>query len=513
MMAAESPAAENHPADQHLETLALDSSSAASAAASTDPLLHPPPSPSPPSAPAAAANGDPFVDENGEDESPPILRTPDSPVISREPSPESYQYQITVSDPKKHDEAATGAAGVIPGSGSYFSYLVTTRTADGSEFRVRRRFRDVVALADRLAATHRGLFVPARPDKSIVEGQVMQRHEFVNQRCVAVQRYLCRIAVHPTVARSDDFHTFLTDPSGIPTSEGESPRFNPSITAASPTAVTTPTTPTKGGRDFFGMFKDLKQTVANGLMAVRPPPVEEEADAKFLSHKAKLEQLEQQLAATSQQAEALVKAHEDFRTTTAHMGMTFVKLAKFEKDQSACSSQRTRAVNINNFANAVVKVSRSQSKLDAEIVKHLDTIHKYLETMTSAHNAFTDRSNALLHIQSLSSDLFALHNRVAKLESVSSRGIDQERTRYQKVEELKETIRTTEDAKSHARKEYELIKENNMNEIKRFNKEIRQDLVEMMKGFATSQVAQSDNIASIWAKLAEDTKGYAERRS
>uniref|UniRef100_M8CG66 Sorting nexin-4 n=1 Tax=Aegilops tauschii TaxID=37682 RepID=M8CG66_AEGTA len=328
----------------------------------------------------------------------------------------------------------------------------------------------------------------------------MQRHEFVNQRCVAVQRYLCRIAAHPTVSRSDDFHTFLTDPSGIPTSEGESPRFNPAITAASPTAVTTPTTPTKGGRDFFGMFKDLKQTVANGLMAVRPPPVEEETDAKFLFHKAKLEQLEQQLAATSQQAEAFAKAHEDFRTTTAHLGMTFVKLAKFEKDQSTCSSHRTRAVNINNFANAVVKVSRSQTKLDAEIVKHLDTIHKYLETMTSVHNAFTDRSNALLHIQSLSSDLFALHNRVAKLESVSSRGIDQERTRYQKVEELKETIRTSEDAKSHARKEYELIKENNMNEIKRFNKEIRQDLVEMMKGFVTSQVAQSDNIASIWAK-------------
>uniref|UniRef100_A0A453FUI8 Uncharacterized protein n=1 Tax=Aegilops tauschii subsp. strangulata TaxID=200361 RepID=A0A453FUI8_AEGTS len=57
------------------------------------------------------------------------------------------------------------------------------------------------------------------------------------------------------------------------------------------------------------------------------------------------------------------------------------------------------------------------------------------------------------------------------------------------------------------------MQENNMNEIKRFNKEIRQDLVEMMKGFVTSQVAQSDNIASIWAKLAEDTKGYADRSS
>jgi hypothetical protein len=92
-----------------------------------------------------------------------------------------------------------------------------------------------------------------------------------------------------------------------------------------------------------------------------------------------------------------------------------------------------------------------------------DTIHKYLETMTSVHNAFTDRSNALLHIQSLSSDLFTLHSRVAKLESVSSRGIDQERSRYQKVAELKETIRTAEDAKSRARKDYELIKVNHLN--------------------------------------------------
>ncbi|CAM0883018.1 unnamed protein product [Alopecurus aequalis] len=512
MMAAESSATDNYPSDEHLETLALDSSSPASATASTDPLLHPPPSPSSTSSHlAAAADDDAFIDENGEADFVPVLPTPDAPVISRETSLELYQ--ITVSDPRKHEEAATGAAGVIPGSGSYFSYLVTTRIAEGGKFCVRRRFRDVVVLADRLAATHRGLFVPARPEKSIVEGHVMQRHDFVNQRCVALQRYLCRLAAHPTVGQSADLHTFLTEPSGIPTSEGESPRYNPAITATTPTAVTTPTTPAKGGRDFFGMFNNLKQTVTNGLMAVRPPPVEEETDTKFLAHKARLEELEQQLAATSQQAESLVKAHDDLKTTTAHLGMTFVKLAKFEKEQSTCSSQRSRAADINNFANAAVKVSRCQSRLDAEIVKHLDTIHKYLETMTSVHNAFTDRSNALLHIQGLSSDLFALQSRVAKLESVSSRGIDQERPRYQKIVELKETIRTAEDAKTHARNEYELIKGNNMKEIKRFNKEIRCDLVEMMKGFVTNQVAYSDQIASIWGKLAEDTKGYADRSS
>uniref|UniRef100_A0A0E0C9P4 PX domain-containing protein n=1 Tax=Oryza meridionalis TaxID=40149 RepID=A0A0E0C9P4_9ORYZ len=483
--------------------LALDSSSAAS----TDPLLHPPPSPSStPSSPTAIADHDAFIEEDGEDDSEPAP-APHVPSASDEATPEFVQ--ITVSEPKKHAEPAAGAAGVIPGSGSYFSYLITTRAADGGLFRVRRRFRDVVALADRLAAAYRGLFVPARPDKSIVEGQVMQRHEFVNQRCAALQRYLGRLSAHPTIGRSAELHDFLTEPSGIPTSAGESPRSDPALSAAmSAAAVTAPTAPAKPGRDFFGMFKDLKQTVANGLVAVRPPPVEEETDAKFVMHKAKLEYFEQHLTTASQQVEALLKAYDDLKATTGQLGMTFIKLAKFEKEQDTCNSQRKRAVDMSNFANAVINVSRLQTKLNAKIEIHLGTIYEYLETMTSVHNAFTDRANALLRVQSLSGDLFLLHTQAAKLESVSSRGMGQERLRYQKIEELKETIRKTEDAKGNARQEYELIKENNMNEIIRFNKEKRHGLVEMLKGFVRNQVSYSEHISSIWTKVAEETKGY-----
>ncbi|KAG8054907.1 hypothetical protein GUJ93_ZPchr0001g31036 [Zizania palustris] len=446
MMGAESSAGVT--AGEDLGNLNLDSSSAAS----TDPLLHPPPSPS--SSFTAAADHDAFIEEDGDDESVPVP-APHVPVTPDDASPEFAQ--IIVSEPKKHAEPSTGAAGVIHGSGSYFSYLITTRAADGGLFRVRRRFRDVVALADRLAATHRGLFVPTRPDKSIVEAQVMQSHDFVNQRCAALQRYLGRLAAHPTVGRCADLHAFLTEPSGIPTSEGESPRSNPALSAATSTAVT-PTAPAKAGRDFFGMFKDLRQTVANGWVAVRPPPVEEEIDTKFLAHKAKLEDFEQHIAATSQQVESLIKSNDDLRATTGHLGMTFIRLAKFEKDQNTCSSQAKRAADINSFANAVIKVSRSQTKLNAETAKHLGTIYEYLETMPSIHSAFADRSNALLHVQHLSEELFLLHTRASKLESVSSRGIDQERSRYQKIEELKVAIRATEEAKSHAREDYELIK-------------------------------------------------------
>jgi sorting nexin-1/2 len=87
-----------------------------------------------------------------------------------------------------------------------------------------------------------------------------------------------------------------------------------------------------------------------------------------------------------------------------------------------------------------------------------DSIHDYLEMMISVHHAFTDRSNALQHVQSLSADLFFLHTRAGRLESVSSRGIGQEWTRYQKIEGLKETISATEEAKNNALREYESIK-------------------------------------------------------
>ncbi|KAK3165838.1 hypothetical protein QOZ80_1AG0038410 [Eleusine coracana subsp. coracana] len=495
-------AAADPSADEDLETLPLDSSSSVAAtAASTDPLLRPPPSPSSTSSsPTASANHDAFVDEVEAEEDDVAPAPAPRPTVTKPREASPVFAEITVSEPRKHAEPGTGAAGVIPGSSSYVSYLITTKMVDGGEFRVRRRFRDVVALADRLAETHRGLFVPARPDKSIVEGQVMQRQDFVSQRCAAVQRYLRRLAAHPIVGRSSDLHAFLTEPSGIPTSEGESPRWSPALSASTYTAPSAPSTPAKSGRDFFGVFKDLKQTVTNGWVAVRPPPVEEENDKKYLAHKARLEDLEQHLVTTSQQADALLKAYDDLRTTTGLLGLSFIKLTKFEKEQATCSSQKRRAADINIFANAVIRVSRSQKNLHAEILKHLGIFRDHIETMASVHNAFTDRLNALLRVQNLSAELFFLHTRAGKLESVSSRGMDQERSRHQKIEELKETIRATEDAKSHALKELEVIKENNMNEIRRFNKERRQDLVDMLKGFVSEQVTYSEHFATIWTK-------------
>lgn len=78
--------------------------------------------------------------------------------------------------------------------------------------------------------------------------------------------------------------------------------------------------------------------------------------------------------------------------------------------------------------------------------------------MLAVDNAFSDRSSALLTVQTLSSELVSLNSRIEKLEAASSKIFGGDKSRMRKVEELKEAIRITENAKSCAEREYEQIK-------------------------------------------------------
>lgn len=217
--------------------------------------------------------------------------------------------RITVSNPVKEQENSNS---IVPGSSSYVTYLITTRTNipefGGSEFGVRRRFRDVVTLSDRLAEAYRGFFIPPRPDKSIVESQVMQKQEFVEQRRVALEKYLRRLAAHPVIKKSDEFRVFLQVQGKLPllvTTDVASrvldgaaklPKQLLGDSVIGPQEVVLPA---KGGMDLMRLFKELKQSMANDWGGSRPPVVEE--DKEFLAKKEKIQELEQQINGASQQ--------------------------------------------------------------------------------------------------------------------------------------------------------------------------------------------------------------------
>ncbi|KAI3519716.1 hypothetical protein L1887_08931 [Cichorium endivia] len=443
-------------------------------------------------------------------------------VSTSSPSSSSDYLKISVTDPQKDQDLKNS---LVPGGNTFVTYLITTWTNlpefNGTEFSVRRRFKDVVTLSDRLSDSYRGFFIPLRPDKNVVESQVMQKQEFVEQRRMALEKYLRKLAAHPVIRRSEELRVFLQVQGKLPlvkTTDVASrmldgavklPKqlFGESIVAAAvdPNDVSQPA---KGGRDLLRIFKELRQSVTNDWGETKPPVVEE--DKEFLEKKKKLQDFELELTNLSQQAESLVKAQQDIGETLGQLGLAFVKLTKFESEEAMFNSQRVRAADMKNVATSAVKASRLYRELNAQTVRHLDKLHEYLGVMLAVNNAYADRSNALLTVQTLLSELSNLNSRIEKLEAAASKIFGGDRSRVRKIEELKETMRVTDEAKNCAVREYERIKENNKNELDRLDKERHDDFFGMLKGFVVNQAGYAEKMASVWETVANETSGYAK---
>lgn len=375
----------------------------------------------------------------------------------------------------------------------------------------------MVTLSDRLSEAYRGFFIPPRPDKSIVESQVMQKQEFVEQRRVSLEKYLRRLADHPVIRKSDEFRVFLQVQGKLPLVGSTdvasrvldgAVKLPKQLMGESVIAPSEVVQPAKGGRDLLRLFKELKQSMANDWGGSKPLVVEE--DKEFLAKKERVHELEQQINGASQQAESLVKAQQDMGETMGELGLAFIKLTKFENEEAVSESQRVRATDMKGVATAAVKASRLFRELNSQTVKHLDTLHEYLGLMLAVHSAFTDRTNALLTVQTLLSELSSLQSRAEKLEAASSKIFGGDKSRTRKLEELQDTIRATEDAKNVAIREYERIKENNRSELERLDRERQADFLNMLKGFVVNQVGYAEKIANVWTKVVEDTSGYAK---
>ncbi|KAL8129862.1 hypothetical protein V2J09_019017 [Rumex salicifolius] len=412
--------------------------------------------------------------------------------ISQRPTKKAVDYLIIkVSNAQKEYEASTS---IVPGGNTYVSYSITTKTNmqsfGGSEFCVRRRFRDVVTLADRLAESYRGFFIPPRPDKSVVESQVMQKQDFVEHRRIALEKYLKRLATHPVIRKSNELKVFLQIPGKLPLHAGTDAASRvitgaimlPKQLLGGSRSVVLPHEVKHsaiGGRNLLRLFKEMKQSVANEWGNSRHTVMEE--DKEYLDMKEKICGFESSLVNASKQADILVKIQQDAGNTMGELGLAFIKLTKFENENAMLDTQRTCASDLKNVATASIRASRIYRALNSKSVRNLDILHEYLETMLAARIAFLDRSSALLTVQTLVSEHSALQSKVA---ASSSKGFG---SRNQKVEELSTAMRVTEDAKICAIKEYERIKENTRSELDRLNREKRINLLNMLKGFVNAQ--------------------------
>jgi len=131
------------------------------------------------------------------------------PPVVVEPTPfEAIYGQVTVAEPLLVQPPSL--FNVVP---PYWTYQVQTALKEGGCWLVRRRFRHIVALEERLRIECIGAILSPRPDKhatrAIEEASTLQSAEFATQRAAEIQVYLNALVCHPHAGKSSALKLFL----------------------------------------------------------------------------------------------------------------------------------------------------------------------------------------------------------------------------------------------------------------------------------------------------------------
>lgn len=87
-----------------------------------------------------------------------------------------------------------------------------------------------------------------------------------------------------------------------------------------------------------------------------------------------------------------------------------------------------------------------------------DELHEYLGLMQALHTAFADRHNALITVQTLATDVVTINKQIEKSVAASNKVFGGSKSQNRKTEELKESLKNTEEASQLAHKQYDQIK-------------------------------------------------------
>ena len=457
-----------------------------------------------------------------------------STAVSRNDDRDDGTLRVSVGDPKKDIDLGSSLAAV---GKKVVHYKVTTvATLPGYSMReamVWRRFRDFVALGHKLSESHRGYFVPPRPEKTVMPG--LTDDMFVTHRSRQLNTYLHKLATHPVLRNSAELQLFLTCQDLGASYEWTSFRTglqlpsSSAATASPPNGIGRPgyssplySTSGSGGGGSKGIgrfFKELRQSVAQssavtalggalGLETNKPKVCEE--DGAFLTERDRVMRLEQELSIASQKAEKVLIQEDRFGDALGELGLTCVKLSKVEEAEAAKlgaysangSAAMALAGEMRRMGLATVRVSRLTRSATAQLAGTLDPLHDYLGMMPAVRRAVADRAETLLSLQTLLAEVDAKTNRIARLEAEISKIPDMHKAR--RVEDVRRDLIESRTAAEEAQREYGCIQGRQQEEFSRLEKERVEEFRKMLLGFARVNLAHTERTLTVWRTLAEE---------
>mmetsp|Transcript_2540 Transcript_2540/g.5986 ORF Transcript_2540/g.5986 Transcript_2540/m.5986 type:complete len:588 (+) Transcript_2540:207-1970(+) len=433
--------------------------------------------------------------------------------------PSKAKITITVTDPVKQPEKDSLIGG------TYINYKVEARTElphfKKNELVVRRRFREFVALAERLDRSHRGYFIPPRPDKNMVEGK-LHGSEFVEVRRVALQRYLQKLASHPVLCESRELQLFLEWEGNISTcgewKEMENQGWKvglsnlpKQILGSEKSIPSMEEAQSKGdGRNLIRGFKELKQKLKNKAGMGEQVQIQDDGqNEELVEEKAKLKEVEKHLAEASAQAESMIRRMERVADSFGDFGLSAIKTSKFEEEEGLRNGKysesgepiRDVAAQMKVTGTLCVRKSRLVRSATENTAAQLSYIHNYLGMMPAVYGAFRARKEAILTYQTMTNELMNKRRMVMQLEEQGKNKFGGDKGKTRKVYELKQDIEALEKGSEAARKEFERIAERNKEELARFYAQKERDLAIMLTGYAKVQAALAERAAVVWEDI------------
>ncbi|TDL23588.1 Vps5-domain-containing protein [Rickenella mellea] len=362
------------------------------------------------------------------------------------------QFSIRVDDPQKVGDP------IRP----FIMYTVHTRTTCSlftkASFSVLRRYSDFLWLYDTLTMNNPGVIVPPVPGKSPF-GRF--ENQFVQQRRLALERCIQKIANHPILFKDQDFRFFL-----------ESDTF----------ALDIKQRKAEIAQERGGLMSSIGQTIAG--------PKFYEMDDWFDARKAYLDSLESQL-------KGLVKAIDVASKQRAELATAIGEFAQTVGDLSTSDLGKQLAHSLSTMSDVEKKAQDLQQiQAQEDVATFMSIAEEYARIINSVRNAFSSRIRCYNLWQNADSEVRRVKQAHEKARSQGR--IPADRLGHS-LSQIADAERKALDSKQEFDRASNLIKA----EMRRFEEERVQDFKVALEEFLGGMISRQKELISSWESFQE----------
>lgn len=377
----------------------------------------------------------------------------DAPVAARrDNAADSITFDITVGDPIKVGDITN----------AHTVYTVHTKTTAPqfakSEVSVTRRYRDFRWLFHALEHNNPGIIVPPPPDKQAV-GRF--NNDFVEQRRLALENMLVKIAKHPRLRTDNDFRLFL-----------ESDQFANDIKTRVVSSDELEATQSSG---FMGAL--------GGVFAFQGKFIE--SNPWFSDKRATFDTLETQLKSLSKALDLVITERRELSDATTEFAATLESLAVIEVSRSLSEL-------IQAFSDAHMRIRDVYSRQCMQDMMSLgNTLDEYIRIIGSVRSVFSQRQNLYFSAQHASQDL-------SKKRASLEKHMRQSRTQQDKIRALEAEVDAQDKKVLNLRVAFDDISKQIIQEVERIDTEKIVDFRDAVELFLENAVEAQKETIEIW---------------